>query len=155
MSRSASRGFTLIEMVIVMLVITIMSAYAFAKNGSPSVYSIKSQADTLAADIRHIQSLSMNWGRSLRITRSSTGYTVSCVTSGTSPCNSSTVTNPTTGSSYAVTLANSMTISGPSTLDIDNFGQPSTAASYTINAGTTTFTVAVAAITGKVTVSSP
>jgi MSHA pilin protein MshA len=153
---TTNSGFTLVELLIVIVVLGVSAAYAFVRNAGAGAYTQKSQADMLAADIRHVQAMAMNWGYSLQITAGSTGYSVSCVNAGsTAPCNSSPVLNPSTGSSYSVTLSNGVTMSGPATLSIDNFGKPSAAASYVLSSGSSTYTVAVAALTGKVTVGTP
>jgi prepilin-type N-terminal cleavage/methylation domain-containing protein len=156
--RSTTGGFTLVELMMVMTLIAIIGAYAVVQNASASAYTLKSQADTLAANIRHVQAAATNWGRSLRITLTAGtngSYSVTCVTTGTSPCNVSPVLNPATGSGYTNALAKGVAISGTSTLDFDNFGKPAAAASYTLSAGGNTFTVAVAALTGNVTVTTP
>ncbi len=144
-------GFTLVEMITVLAVLLIVSLYAVTKNGNSGAYSLLSQAETMASDIRHAQTLAATWGRSVRITTTSTGYSVSCVTTtGTSPCNVSPVIDPATGASFAVTLENGATLSPAGTLDISSIGRPSAAASYTLSAGTGSKTVNVAALTGFV-----
>lgn len=149
-------GFTLVELIVVLTIVSITSAYAFMRSGSAGTLTLNSQAQTLAQDIRHTQALATTWGTSLRL--STTGgangsYRVACVnTSSSSPCNLSPVTNPGTGSSYAVTLARNVVLAGSATLDIDSFGTPLAAASFTLSAGGATKTVAVAPVTGFVTV---
>ena len=83
-------GFTLVELVIVIVVVGVLSAYAAMKSSSAGVYSLFSQAQTMASDLRHAQSLATTLGVTLRIsvTAGTNGsYSVSCVTSTTSPCN--------------------------------------------------------------------
>lgn len=149
------RGFTLVELIIVIVVIGIVSAYAIMKNSSPAAYALLSQAQTMASDLRHVQLLATTWGRSLRITAVSgvNGvYSVSCVNAGAAPCNVSPVLNPTTGSAFAVTVHDAV-LSGPASLDISSLGQPAAGAAYAISAGGTTMNVTVAPVTGFVVVS--
>jgi len=143
-------GFTLVELITVLAVLLIVSLYAVTRNGNSGAYSLLSQAETMASDIRHTQTLAATWGRSLRITTTSTGYSVSCVTLSTSPCNVSPVIDPATGAPFSVALENGATLSGTTTLDISSIGKPSAAASYTLSAGTGSKTVNVAALTGFV-----
>jgi MSHA pilin protein MshC len=154
---SASRGFTLIELVMVITVVGVIAAYAMVNNMSAGAYTLRSQAETLAANMRHAQVMATTRGRSLRIslTAGTNGaYSVSCVTaSASSPCDSSPVLDPATGQSFSVVVQKSVAIAGPATLDFDSFGKPSAAATYTLTYGGSTFTVSVAALTGYITVS--
>jgi len=149
-------GFSLIELVIVMVVVGVLAGYAAMRNGSPSVFSLLSQANVMAKDIRHVQALAHTWDRPLRITVTAGGngtYSVSCVTSGTNPCNSSPVIDPSTGQSLSVSVQKGVVLAGTSTVDFDSSGKPSAAASYTLTSGSASKTVAIAALTGLVTVS--
>ena len=149
-------GFTLIELVIVIVVISILSTYAIMKSAPAAEITLPSQAQKLASDIRHAQVLATSWGKSLRlnlISGANGTYSVSCVTSGSFPCDVSPVNNPASGSSFSVSLQKSVVLAGNSTLDFNSLGQPSAEASYTLTSGSSTTTVSVAALTGFVTVS--
>jgi prepilin-type N-terminal cleavage/methylation domain-containing protein len=148
-------GFTLIELVVVIVVVGIVAAYAMMKNSSAAVYTLLSQAQTMAADVRHTQSLATTWGRRLRITAvagSNGTFSVSCVTAGASPCDTSPVINPSTGTAFTTTLKEGVVLAGPATLDIDSLGKPSAAATYTVSSSGSSINVNVAAITGLVVV---
>ena len=148
-------GLTLVELVIVLVVVGIISAYALTRNSSASVYTLVSQAQTMASDIRHAQMLASSWGKSLRMTSvagTDGTYSFSCVTSGAFPCNSSPVLNPATGQAFAVSLQRNVVLAGTSSMDIDTQGRPNVAASYVLSSGVNTATVTVAAITGFVIV---
>lgn len=149
-------GFTLIELVIVIVMISILSTYAIIKSATASEITLPSQAQKFASDIRHVQVLANSWGKSLRlsITPGTNGsYSVSCVTSDSSPCNVSPVIDPASSSSFNVSLQKGVVLNGNSTLDFNSLGQPSAAASYTLTSGSSTITVSVATLTGFVTVS--
>jgi prepilin-type N-terminal cleavage/methylation domain-containing protein len=151
-------GFTLIEIMIVIVIVGIVAVIAFDKNGSPATYTLLSQGELLAANLRHTQTLATTWSRSLSVglTSGTNGtYSVSCMNSSTSsPCNSSPVVDPATGSSFSVSLQNNVSISGPAALTVDSFGKPSGAATYTLMSSDSTVTVTVAATTGFVTVAT-
>lgn len=150
-------GFTLIELVVVLMVLGVLSVYAAMRNSSPAAYTLRSQAEKMASDLRHVQSLATTWGRSLRITivpGANGSYSVSCVTAGTSPCDTSPVLNPTTGSAFTVSLQQGVALAGPTTaLEIDSLGKPNAAATYVLSVPDTTASksVAVAALTGFIT----
>lgn len=136
-------GFTLVELVIVIVVLGILSVYAVIKSVSLAEVTLPSQAQKLASDIRHAQTLAYTLGKRMRltITAGTNGtYGVTCVTP---PCNTD----------FSVTLQKDVVLAGtPTTLDFTSLGQPSASASYTLTSGSTV-TVSVAALTGLVTVS--
>jgi prepilin-type N-terminal cleavage/methylation domain-containing protein len=149
-------GFTLVELVIVIITIGVISAYAMVMNGSSGAYAVASQAESLASDLRHAQSLAHTWGRSLRVTINAGvngTYSVSCVTAGNYPCNSSPVIDPSTGTAFARGLENSAVLAGPATIDFDSFGMPSAAASFSVTYESAVKTISLLAITGLVSVS--
>ena len=155
LARPFRAGFTLVELVIVIVVLGIVSVYAAMKSVSPAEATLPSQAQKLASDIRHIQTLAYTWGKRLRIsitTGANGSYSVSCVTSGASPCNTSPVIDPATGNSFSVALQKNVVLGGSATLDFTSLGQPVAAASYTTVSGGSTKTISVAALTGYVTV---
>jgi len=149
-------GFTLVEAIIVLVIVGILSAYATMNNGNSSAYTLLSQAETMASDLRHVQALATTWGRSLQVSvvaGTSGSYSVSCVTTGVSaPCNASPVIDPATGSPFRVSLQQSAAITGPALLQIDSLGKPSAAATYVLSAGGVSKSVTVAALTGFVSV---
>ncbi|ROZ68593.1 prepilin-type N-terminal cleavage/methylation domain-containing protein [Ramlibacter sp. WS9] len=154
--RTLQAGFTLIELIIVIVVIGVLSVYAAVKNGSSGDYTLHSQAQTMVSDLRHAQALATTLGKSLRIsiiTGTNGSYSVSCVTPGASPCNSvvnTPMTNPLTGSNFAVALEKDISLSGTATLDINSLGKPAAAAAYVLTAGSTSKNVTVSAVTGFV-----
>lgn len=153
-----AKGFTLIELIMVMVMLGILTAVAATRWNSTDA-TAPSQADLLARNIRHMQILAMSWGQPLQLSvTSSTTYAVSCVTSSaTSPCNASPVIDPASGLAFSVALVNDVTLAGAAAT-IDSLGRPvpvTAGTTYTLNAGASTWTVSVAPLTGFTTVSSP
>lgn len=166
-SPTKEAGFTLMELIVVIIVVGILSAYAIMKNGSSGVFSLLSQAQTMASDIKHAQTLATVWGKRLRINSADGGYTVmTCVGADeVSPCDVlSPAINPATGTAFNVALEKGVTLAGPHVpLDITSLGQPVitslgqpvAAASYTLSINGTSIRVVVAAVTGHVSVVIP
>lgn len=151
-AKSFHNGFTLVELVIVIVVLGVISVYAIERNASTAELTLSSQAQKMANDLRHVQALASTWGRSLTVTVSGSSYSVACATAGAAPCNISPVTDPSTGLSFTVNLQNGTGFnSAASVLTFDGFGNPGLGATYVLGAGNETSTVSVVATTGKVT----
>ncbi|MCK7577897.1 MAG: hypothetical protein MZV65_20415 [Chromatiales bacterium] len=94
------------------------------------LYTSTTQADQLARDIRHAQTLAISWGLPLRVSVNAAGtaYSVVCVNgTGVAPCVAAgnTVTDPVTGQAYTVTLPAGITLAPVgSNTDLDNLGRP-------------------------------
>lgn len=152
-------GFTLVELVIVIALIGIISVYAVMKSAPIAESTLPSQAQQMATDIRHAQTLAYTWGKRMRLavtTGINGSYSVSCF-AGTPACD--------TSNDFTVTLQKNADMSG-STLYFNSLGQPSDSAGSAVSStttynlcfptcasATTTETVTVAPLTGYVTVS--
>lgn len=140
------KGFTLIELIIVIVLIGIIAVFAAPKLGN--IISTKSGAfaGKLRADIRYAQNLSMRGNDRVRVyfngtgsggvTAPAAGYAVAYDNSATNNCSSfASVNNPAGSGSLAVTLlsgdyanisvaVNPMTAPGTPCLEYDTLGRP-------------------------------
>jgi prepilin-type N-terminal cleavage/methylation domain-containing protein len=151
--RDSKAGFTVVELVIVIVVLGIVSAYAVMKGVSSAELSLPSQAQTLASDIRHAQTLAYTSGKHMQLKIfpgvNGTYNVFSCVTVN------GVVTLPCVTVVFSGGVQNGVDLevtTGPNPLDFTSLGQPSAAASYTLTSGSGKV-VSVAALTGLVTVS--
>ena len=155
-------GFTIVELIFVIVMVSILSVYAMMRSYSTGELSLPSQAQKMASDIRHAQTLATTQGKRLRITITAAAngnYKVlpCTVNAGVVTCTATPVTDPVTGAGFSVNLKNGVVLAGTATLDFSSLGQPldssgaSTSASYTLTSGSVE-TITVAALTGYVTV---
>ena len=147
-------GFTFLEMLVLMVLMSILGAYAIMRMQSAGENTVWYQAHHLARDIRHMQVLTTTWGRPLQITATSTGYSVSCVTAGTTPCDVSPILDPVTGAPFSVSFSHGVTLtaSGTNPVGFDLHGR-SINSSGTLQTGTTTYTLNASGTTAAVAVS--
>src|SRR5882762_5508009 len=101
--RSLERGFTLRELLIVIVLVGIISAIALTRTGNDPVL-LATQVDQLAGDIRYVQALAMTQGQRYIISfPSATSYRF--LDSTGSP-----VVHPANGSNAAITLGAGVTL---------------------------------------------
>ena len=146
------QGFTLIELVIVLMLLGIMSAIALPR-WAPADTTVSAQANRLARDLRHVQSMAMQQGRTLTLDIQ-TAATYRATDSG-----SITVTDPATQQPFTIAMDNNVTVSGIDT-DFDSLGRPvasstllATPRIFTVTGNTTVATVTVSPVTGFIVVS--
>lgn len=96
-------GFTIVELVLVLLLVGILTVAAFARLPESSL-NLAAQADQLLADIRYVQSLSMIGGQRYCINLTATTYRI------TNTACATTIAHPATGTATSITLGRSITM---------------------------------------------
>jgi prepilin-type N-terminal cleavage/methylation domain-containing protein len=128
-----SQGFTLIELIMVVVLISILAVSFVPKFFDTSAISLAGGAAMAAADIRYTQELAMGTHSSKTITFTSndTYYTVN---------------------SQTVNLPSKVSISSGATFTFNSLGEPTTGggSSVILSAGTETKTITVDSYTGRV-----
>lgn len=148
-------GFSLIELVTVIVLVSILSVYAAVKWPSNDELKLPAQAELLVAHLRHMQALATHWGQPLRLTINSGGYSVACVTSSVNPpCNNSPVIDPVTRQSFSVSLETGISLSGTASTDFDSLGRPVSGGSLITSTPARTFTLSADGANQTVTLSS-
>lgn len=160
------RGFTLVEMIAVMLIVGVLAAAVVVRIGATNDRAAINQADQFRRNLSHIQMLALGWGVTLRLATAADGksYFVTCrsYVSGT-PCPTATSVgtipiDPVTGEDFSVTLTDGVLISpAGNSIDFDSLGRPVSAGSliatnparsYTLSGGGTNATILLRPITG-------
>jgi prepilin-type N-terminal cleavage/methylation domain-containing protein len=148
--KASQRGLSLIELIVVLVVVSLLGGYAIMKMHSTADNTLWFQANKLARDIRHAQVLSSTYGKSLQMTVSSTGYSVTCEAS--LPCNSTVLIDPVTGESFSTTFQNGVTAGGSATIVFDNQGRPLASLGGALTGATTTITMSASSTSSVITV---
>ena len=162
-AKPINRGFTLVELVVVLLLIAILAFVALPRL-SQNTLELSSQAEQVATDVRYAQALSMTRGAALGsqgrycIFFTATGYQYrNNGNSYATPCTVA-VNHPVTGSSAAIVLSGTAVSTANLTgnyLEFDTKGQPTSLvapasdATITLAATGGPRAVVVSPITGK------
>jgi len=151
----------MLDMLLVVVIAGMVAAYAVMRSNTAGENTLWYQAQKFARDVRHAQVMASTYGKPVVVTTSSTGYTVACVTTpAAAPCDTTYLVDPVTGQNFSVTFENGVTLSSAgTTFTFDNQGRPlnggalkTTSTSVTLSAGSVSSVVAVAPITGHVSV---
>jgi len=138
-----SRGFTLVELVVVILILGILAINVGSRFFTKSAFSDRKVADELIEAIRYTQHLAMSRGgnESFQIEFSTTSYSVQ-------DSSGIVVTNPNRTDEYDVTIPNDTSLTAStSIISFNGLGQPTPNADTTINVGSS-FTITVEQETG-------
>ena len=154
--RHSCSGFTLIELVSVLIITGIMAAYVALRWPANNEVLLPAQAAQLAGHLRHTQSLAMQWGAPLRFNVFTSGYYVTCQSaSAVPPCDSSPVIDPATNQAFSIVLQSGLTLSGNATTDFDSLGRPQSGGAlitaprtFTLAAGAATQLVSLSPVSG-------
>ncbi|MGE5650578.1 Tfp pilus assembly protein FimT/FimU [Noviherbaspirillum sp. UKPF54] len=156
-------GFTLIEMIVVMSIISILAATMVVQMSATSARAAINQADQLRRNLSHIQMLALGWGVTLRLSTAADGksYSVTCRgTNANTPCTTigTVPADPATGQSFTVILTDNVLIAPTSnTVDFDSLGRPTSGGAliatnpvrtYTLTGNGASATVTLQPVTG-------
>jgi MSHA pilin protein MshC len=92
-------GFTLVELVIVLILLGILAISIIPRSPTKGSLTITGQAHQLASDIRYVQSLSMTRGQRFCVNLTSTGYSMT-----TSNCSTSVGVEHPAGMTFPIVL---------------------------------------------------
>ena len=162
--RAPRTGFTLIEMMIVVLIVAIISALAVARLGNTSTTRLRSAATLLAADLNYAQVESIAHTDSPRvivIDPTTSTYHIAAATALDTP-----ITNPITKAPYSITFGQGTAsalvgitiaatgVGGDNRLAFGAYGQTdqATAATITLLCDGESITLTIDPITGETTI---
>ena len=130
---ASSRGYTMMELIMVMVLIAVVSVVALPKFFDTTSIAIEGAAAMVTADIRYTQELAMSThsSKSITFTAPNTSYTVD---------------------SKTVNLPSKVSIASGATFIFNSLGEPTTGggSSVQIQAGSSTKTITVESYTGRV-----
>jgi len=145
--RASGRGFTLTELVVVIMVLGALAVVALPRFADQTDFTAQGTADQAASALRYAQKAAIAARSDVLVTFGANGFTVCFAPAGS--CTSD-VVDPTRGAALAVSGDASVTVSG-SSFSFDALGRPSAGATaVTVSGGGLTRTLTVEAETGYV-----
>jgi len=156
-TQCAVAGFTLLEMVFIIVVLGALAKFATMKLVTPATMTLPTQAQSVADVIRRAQSLAVVRGQRMSVSVAASGpnQTVAIACAASAPC--------TTDTSYTLTQG-AAAVASASPIYFNSLGQPVNNAGTALTSNTVVTlsyptgntnpcTVTVAALTGRVSVS--
>lgn len=134
--RGSQTGFTLTEVVVVILILGILAAVVLPRFFDKQDYEVQSTYDRVLATVRYAQKAAIGARCSVRVTFASNG--LSAAYEPAAPCTGP-VLDPLRGGTLGLTATSGITISG-TTFAFDALGRP-TPGPVTVNVSGKTFTV--------------
>ena len=134
--RKCSSGFTLVELIVVILILGILSVSIAPRFFGVASYENRKSADELLTAFRHTQQMAMNRGGNIQLLLTASNFTVQI--SGGTP-----IRSPDGQSSYIRKFPANVTVSStpglPATINYDGLGRPD--AGYVIDVGSQQITI--------------
>ena len=157
-AESHFRGFTLIELIIVVVIISIAALTAIPMMSSAAGMQIRSAANMITADLEYAKSMAISRGQnySVRFDQNTESYQVE-------DQGNSVIPHPVKkGFDYIVDFGNDTRLnrvditganfSGNPDVEFDSLGSPDSGGTVSLQAGTTTMTITVEPITGYISI---
>lgn len=137
-------GFTLLELVIVIMLLGILSAAVMLNINAQAQHSVTIQADEFRRNLSHIQLLSISQSKRLRLSTNALGTSYTVVSCTTSACSStSAVIDPATGANFSVAMTDGVTLAPTNNiLDFDSLGRPQSGGNLIASSPARTYTLA-------------
>ena len=142
--RMAAAGFTLTELVVVIVIATILSAFAISRINTQS-FDTEGFANRAAAMVRYAQKIAISQRRVVWVVISSNTLSLCYTTAG---CGGGAVREPPGTNAFAYSAPSGVAIAG-SSFSFDALGRPSATGSITVT-GDVTRTITIEAETGYV-----
>ncbi len=158
MRTSANRfGFTLAEIIIVILILAVAAAVVIPRATGMSEMQVQSAAGELCSDLEYAQSVAVSTQQPVTVSFSTTGNCYSMSNQ------SGVLIHPITKKSFVTTYGtgaygdvriNAADFHGAATVTFDSLGAPDQDGSVTLLAGSQRYQIAVAPVTGRVSVAA-
>jgi MSHA pilin protein MshC len=148
------RGFTLVELVVVIAVLSIIAVVAMPRFANGDIFETRGDAGLLSSTLRYAQKTAIAQRRNVFVVHNAGANPITVSLCFNADCDQP-VINPETGAAYVFTFSKSVVVSPPDNLGFDSLGRaiPNEAASYVVtnkNNNAQTVTINIEADTGYI-----
>lgn len=140
------RGFTMIELTVVIVIVGILAVVAVAKLTGVDSFQAQGFFDSAKATVRFAQKLAVAQRTDVVVVVNATSITL-CYTN---PGCASPVTDPTTGQTMTVSAPAGVSLSGPASISFDGLGRAAPGGTITVTGAGTTRNLIIEQETGYV-----
>jgi MSHA pilin protein MshC len=146
--RSGSRGFTLIELTVVIVLVAILAVVAMARLTGVDSFQVQGFADSARSTVRFAQKLAVAQRLVVVVVVNAGAGSISvCYTN---PACATPVTDPTTGQAMVIQAPSSASIAGPASISFDALGRAAPGGTVTVTGGGVTSNFVIESETGYV-----
>jgi MSHA pilin protein MshC len=143
---SGSRGFTLIELTVVIVLVAILAVVAMARLTGVDGFQVQGFAESARSTVRYAQKLAVAQRIVVVVVVNAGGISVCYSNSGCA----TPVTDPTTGQAMAIQTPDGASIAGPAIISFDGLGRATPGGTITVSGAGVTSNFVVESETGYV-----
>lgn len=127
--KPAARGFTMIELTVVIVIVGILAVVAVAKLSGVDAFEVQGFFDSTKSAVRFAQKLAVAQRTNVVVVVNATNVNV-CYTN---PGCGSPVTDPTTGQAMTLSAPDGVSLTGPASISFDGLGRATPGGTITVN----------------------
>jgi len=130
---SGDRGFSLIELTVVIVLVAILAIVATARLTGVDSFEVQGFADSARSTVRFAQKLAVAQRTTVVVVVNAGAGTISACY--TNPGCATPVTDPTTGQAMVIQAPNGASIAGPASISFDGLGRATPGGTITVSGG--------------------
>jgi MSHA pilin protein MshC len=150
MASPAERGFTLAELIVILIIVGILAVFVMPRFTGRQIFDTRGAFDEVGAALRYARQQAVAQRREVCVALAAGGISITrAPLPPPGSCDTTSLINPATGTAYLLPMPAGVTIAAAATIRFDALGRSNAAAGVRVN-GDGSFCLAVEAQTGYV-----